>query len=56
MESINSTDRAEALLSFWFGEQLSGFADKAHSKRWWQGGASFDTQIRRLFGDLVTSQ
>ncbi|MFZ5891450.1 MAG: DUF924 family protein [Myxococcota bacterium] len=41
---------AEAVLEFWFGElDASGMADAEHEKRWFQGGASFDAEIRQRF-------
>ena len=45
--------RAGALLEFWFGTLSNGFADDAHRRRWFSGGAVFDDACRARFSDLT---
>lgn len=43
---------AQALLEFWFGDLIAGFAADGHRQRWFNGGAGFDEECRQQFGDL----
>jgi uncharacterized protein (DUF924 family) len=47
--------RAREVLDYWFGPLADGFADAAHRRRWFAGGAEMDAEITRRFGDLVAA-
>ena len=43
----------QALLAFWFGELVDGFADATHRKRWFAGGPAFDAELTERFSPLI---
>ncbi len=46
-------DRAREVLDFWFGPlDEAGFADEAHTKRWFMKDDAFDEEIRTRFAGL----
>ena len=45
----------QALLEFWFGELVEGFADDAHRHQWFTPNAEFDVRCRELFGASLAS-
>jgi len=45
--------RFDSLLNYWFGELTDGLSDAAHRARWFNGGNTFDAELREEFGHLV---
>jgi len=48
-----NVEAPQGLLAFWFGEPQQGFADDAHRRLWFAGGATFDRQCTELFGETI---
>ncbi|MCZ6618008.1 MAG: DUF924 domain-containing protein [Gammaproteobacteria bacterium] len=42
----------DAVLNFWFGSLDEGFADDAHRRLWFNGGAEMDLEVRDRFQHL----
>ena len=50
---LESSSEIEAILAFWFGQPVDGFADAATRRRWFNSTPEIDAEIARRFGPLL---